>query len=98
MLVSSPWFVSCTWSKVRLIMSWKMSSSVNGVPWRMYDAMNHGKTRAQATRSPVAISNWRSSFHRFVTAIQMPTAAAGIASPSGPFAIVATAARYQAAM
>ena len=68
MPVSSPSFVSCTCEKARLNMSWKMSRSVNGEPWRMYIATYQGNATTRMIKSPVTSSNRKSSLQRFFVA------------------------------
>ena len=98
MPVSSPSFVSCTCEKARLNMSWKMSRSVNGEPWRTYIATYQGIATARITSTPVMISRRRSSLQRRFVATYANAQSIGRPKPAGPLAIVAMAAHSHAAM
>ena len=98
MPVSSPSFVSCTCEKARLNMSWKISRSVNGDPWRMYIATYQGIATARMTSTPVRISRRSSSLQRRFVATYANAQSIGRPKPAGPFAIVAIAAQNHAAM
>jgi hypothetical protein len=49
-------------------MSWKISRSMKGGPWRTYIAAYQGAATASTTSSPERISSRVSSFHLPVTA------------------------------
>ena len=85
--MSSPSFVSCTWVKARLNMSWKISRSVNGDPCRTYIATYQGSATARMIEQPADdLEAQQLAPALRVVATYAKAQRIGSPKPAGPFA------------